>query len=47
LQTRAARPRPAPLPARLNEQAQAAHREFVKTLGPDALWLRYLAVPRG
>jgi DNA polymerase-3 subunit epsilon len=45
LQMRAAKLRPAPLPARLSEQAQAAHREFVKTLGPDALWLRYLTVP--
>ena len=44
LQTRAAKPRPAPLPQRLGEQAQAAHRDFVKTLGPDALWLRYLSV---
>jgi DNA polymerase III subunit epsilon len=46
LQARAAKPRPAPLPQRLSEQAQAAHREFVKTLGPDALWLRYIAVPQ-
>jgi DNA polymerase-3 subunit epsilon len=46
LQMRAAKLRPAPLPARLSEQAQAAHREFVKTLGPDALWLRYLTVPQ-
>ena len=46
LQTRAAKQRPAALPQRLSEQAQAAHREFVKTLGPDALWLRYLAVPQ-
>lgn len=46
LQTRAAKPRPAPLPQRLSEPAQAAHREFVKTLGPGALWLRYLTVPQ-
>jgi DNA polymerase III subunit epsilon len=46
LQTHAAKQRPAPLPQRLTEQAQAAHREFVKTLGPGALWLRYLAVPQ-
>jgi DNA polymerase-3 subunit epsilon len=45
-QIRTARQRPAPLPQRLSEQAQAAHREFVKTLGPDALWLRYLTVPQ-
>ena len=46
LQARTAKPRPAPLPQRLSEQAQAAHREFVKTLGPDAIWLRYLTVPQ-
>jgi DNA polymerase III subunit epsilon len=45
LHMRAAKPRPAPLPIRLTEQAQAAHREFVKTLGPEALWLRYTAAP--
>jgi DNA polymerase III subunit epsilon len=36
-----ARPRPQPLPARLAEAGEAAHREFVKTLGPKALWLRF------
>ncbi len=44
---RAAKQRPASLPARLTEAAEAAHREFVKSLGPAALWLRYLGVPRG
>jgi DNA polymerase III subunit epsilon len=39
----AARQRPAPLPSRLTEQAEAAHRAFVKTLGAHALWLRYSA----
>ena len=43
----AAKQRPDPLPARLTENAEAAHREFIKSLGPDALWLRYLAVPQG
>jgi DNA polymerase-3 subunit epsilon len=39
--TRAARQRPEPLPARLTEAAKAAHREFIMSLGPDALWLQY------
>ncbi|MBO0742160.1 MAG: DNA polymerase III subunit epsilon, partial [Hyphomicrobiaceae bacterium] len=34
--------RPQPLPSRLVEAGEALHREFVKTLGPKALWLRYL-----
>jgi len=37
-----ARSRPEPLPSRLTEEAETCHREFVKTLGPNALWLRYL-----
>jgi DNA polymerase-3 subunit epsilon len=37
-----ARPRPEPLRPRLSEEAELAHREFVKTLGPKALWLQYL-----
>jgi DNA polymerase-3 subunit epsilon len=36
-----ARQRPAPLPSRLSAEAEQAHRTFVKTLGTDALWLRY------
>jgi DNA polymerase-3 subunit epsilon len=36
-----ARPRPRPLPSRLLAAGEAAHREFVKTLGPKALWLRF------
>lgn len=36
-----ARRRPEPLPSRLVEEAEACHREFVKTLGPKALWLRF------
>jgi DNA polymerase-3 subunit epsilon len=35
-------PRPQPLPSRLMEAGEALHREFVKTLGPKALWLRFL-----
>lgn len=36
-------PRPAPLPVRLTEELIAAHRAFVETLGPKALWRRYFA----
>ena len=36
-----ARPRPEPLPSRLVVEAEARHREVVKTLGPKALWLRF------
>src|SRR5262245_46896798 len=38
-----ARQRPQPLPSRVTEEIEAAHREFVKTLGSDALWLSYRA----
>lgn len=34
------RPRPAPLPSRLSEKENAAHAEFVSTLGGDAIWLK-------
>ena len=40
LRATAARPRPQPLPPRLSPAGELAHREFVKTLGPKALWLR-------
>jgi DNA polymerase III subunit epsilon len=36
-----AKQRPAPLPPRLDPASEAAHREFVDTLGTTALWLRY------
>ncbi len=36
-----AKPRPVPLPSRVGAAAEAAHREFVKTLGSNALWLQY------
>lgn len=36
--------RPAPLPARIDQEDEIRHREFVKTLGPQALWLQYMAV---
>jgi DNA polymerase-3 subunit epsilon len=34
--------RPQPLPPRLMEAGESEHRAFVKTLGPKALWLRFL-----
>lgn len=46
LNARAAKVRPEPLAARLSEDAQRAHREFVKTLGANALWLRYPPIDR-
>lgn len=42
----AARPRPAPLPPRLTPDAEVLHREFVETLGPDAIWRRSLGATR-
>ena len=36
-----ARQRPQPLPSRLSEITAAAHRQFVKTLGPNAIWKRF------
>lgn len=36
----AARVRPQPLPSPLTAEDEAAHIAFVKTLGPDALWLK-------
>lgn len=35
-------PRPSPLPARLSEAIEDAHRAFVETLGPKALWRRFM-----
>ncbi|MEL4486223.1 hypothetical protein AAEH76_22020, partial [Shewanella algae] len=37
-----ARQRPEPLPSRLTPEQIAAHKAFVGTLGPDALWLKYM-----
>ncbi len=37
----AAAKRPAPLPPVVGEEQKAAHRSFVETLGPKALWLRF------
>lgn len=38
VQHRPARPRPHPLPPRLTEAEEAAHRAFVEKMGPTALW---------
>ena len=34
--------RPMPLPPRLTPEEEEAHRAFIETLGPKALWLQYL-----
>jgi DNA polymerase III subunit epsilon len=39
--------RPTPLPSRLSQAAEAAHRVFVETLGPKAIWRRYLPPTEG
>lgn len=36
------RPRPAALPSRLTDSEKAAHAAFVKELGADAVWQRYM-----
>jgi DNA polymerase-3 subunit epsilon len=38
----AARQRPAPLAARVTEALEAAHRNFIETLGPNAIWKRFV-----
>ena len=38
----AARSRPQPLPSRVTEEIESAHRAFIKSLGARALWLRFL-----
>jgi DNA polymerase-3 subunit epsilon len=43
LRLAAARSRLQALPPRLSEEGALAHREFVKSLGPKALWLRFFA----
>lgn len=39
----ARQPRPAPLPALVSAEEEAAHAAFVQTLGPSALWLKFAA----
>jgi DNA polymerase-3 subunit epsilon len=36
-------PRPVPLPPRIGPEVELAHQQFIKTLGPHALWLRFTA----
>ena len=40
-------PRPVPLPPRITDDIVAAHRAFVETLGPKALWKRFFAPADG
>lgn len=40
-------PRPVPLPPRITDDIVAAHRAFVETLGPKALWKRFFASANG
>jgi len=40
----AVRERPAPLPARLTAEAQAAHRRFIASLGENAIWRDYVSL---
>jgi len=47
IKTVPARSRPQPLPSRLSDEDVAAHLAFVRTLGPHALWSRYLETTIG
>jgi len=38
------RKRPVPLPARLTADAQAAHRQFIASLGENAIWRDYVSL---
>jgi DNA polymerase-3 subunit epsilon len=40
-----ARPRPAPLPPRLTPEDEAAHVQFVATLGDKAIWRKHIVMP--
>ncbi len=40
-----ARPRPTPLPPRLTPGDEAAHLEFIESLGDKAIWRKHLAIP--
>jgi DNA polymerase III subunit epsilon len=40
----AVRERPAPLPPRLTVDAQAAHRQFIASLGENAIWRDYVSL---
>ena len=36
--------RPEPLPPRIDSEVEIRHQEFIKTLGPQALWLQFMVV---
>jgi hypothetical protein len=40
-------PRPAPLAPLLTAEEETAHREFVKTLGTEPVWMQYLGEAPG
>jgi DNA polymerase-3 subunit epsilon len=40
----AMRQRPMPLPSRLTAEAQAAHRQFIASLGDNAIWRDYVSL---
>jgi DNA polymerase-3 subunit epsilon len=40
----AVRQRPMPLPSRLTAEAQAAHRQFITSLGDNAIWRDYVSL---
>jgi len=40
----AVRERPTPLPSRLTGDAQAAHRQFIASLGENAVWRDYVSL---
>jgi DNA polymerase III subunit epsilon len=40
----AVRQRPMPLPSRLTAEAQAAHRQFIASLGENAIWRDYVSL---
>ena len=40
----AVRERPVPLPPRLTTDAQAAHRQFIASLGENAIWRDYVSL---
>jgi DNA polymerase III subunit epsilon len=42
--TRLPTTRPVPLPPRIDREDESRHREFVKSLGPQALWLQYMTL---
>jgi DNA polymerase-3 subunit epsilon len=42
--TRLPTARPVPLPPRIDREDEIRHREFVKSLGPQSLWLQYMTI---